>query len=390
MPESIRLSSHGSLTEERLLQSAVKLFSAKWYGMVSVAEICRDAGLSNGVFYRYFKNKEELCKTILGATLARIEDALQGVGQGSVSEKLARFTRILIDFSAVHPDLIAVFREGQYSFIEYEQSLEALYRRGLSDVFGSDIGEVETSFALGGIRFCAIRRGLQHLPIDPESVLAIVRGGFFPGLDADESKVFSPPEQFLPVLCEEKAKDRLLLAGKRLFGDKSFAETNIHQITDAAGLAVGTFYTYFPSKEAFYAELVRLIGHDVRFFISSNLTGNLNRLEREMRGLWLFLRYLQIDKYCYPIVRQAEFIMPDTALSYYDGFLQGYGKRPLSGDGLAPGIDERTAAEYLLGIGHYLGIQFMIANDAGNADDAREDIRIVGNCMKKGFSDLLR
>ena len=37
-------------TEERLVAAAVGLFSRKWYGTVSVAEICRAAGLSNGVF----------------------------------------------------------------------------------------------------------------------------------------------------------------------------------------------------------------------------------------------------------------------------------------------------------------------------------------------------
>ncbi|HEX7579510.1 MAG TPA: helix-turn-helix domain-containing protein, partial [Thermoanaerobaculia bacterium] len=37
---------------ERLLAAAVGLFAKKWYGTVSVAEICLAAGLSNGVFYR--------------------------------------------------------------------------------------------------------------------------------------------------------------------------------------------------------------------------------------------------------------------------------------------------------------------------------------------------
>jgi len=44
-------------TEDRLVAAAVGLFSRKWYGTVSVAEICRAAGLSNGVFYRYFDGK---------------------------------------------------------------------------------------------------------------------------------------------------------------------------------------------------------------------------------------------------------------------------------------------------------------------------------------------
>jgi len=52
-------------TEDRLVQSAVELFSHKWYGTVSVAAICRRAGLSNGVFYRYLDGKEALFRRIL-------------------------------------------------------------------------------------------------------------------------------------------------------------------------------------------------------------------------------------------------------------------------------------------------------------------------------------
>ena len=43
----------------KLLESARDLFSEKWYESVSVAEICRNAGLSNGTFYKNFKTKKK-------------------------------------------------------------------------------------------------------------------------------------------------------------------------------------------------------------------------------------------------------------------------------------------------------------------------------------------
>lgn len=49
-------------TRKKLLNTALILFSENWYETVSVAEICRRAELSNGIFYKYFKNKEELFK----------------------------------------------------------------------------------------------------------------------------------------------------------------------------------------------------------------------------------------------------------------------------------------------------------------------------------------
>jgi len=47
-------------TLPRLQSAGLGLFSEQWYEIVSVAEICRRAGVSNGAFYRYFPGKEEL------------------------------------------------------------------------------------------------------------------------------------------------------------------------------------------------------------------------------------------------------------------------------------------------------------------------------------------
>lgn len=374
-------------TKERLQKSAVALFAKKWYGTVSVAEICRAASLSNGVFYRYFDGKEELFKGILASTHELIAQTISSIDSGGEEGRLAAFVSALIHFSADHPDLISVFREGQYRFIEYERKLEELYQRGLGRALGTEVGVSENVFALGGIRFCAVRAALQGMRIDEASVLSIVENGLFPGLRAMSEKVFAGPVNPLPMGLEEKSYDSLLRAGKRLFGEKGYFETNIHEITDAADLSVGAFYTHFPSKDDFYAELIRRAGHDVRRFIASNLPEGLNRLEREMRGLWLFALYLQSDKDCYNIVREAEFVLPDEVRAYYGAFIDGYRKHPLSGEGLAEGLDESTAIEFILGINHYLGIESAFADSVGNL---RAKVEAIGHYLSTGFSETLR
>ena len=42
---------------------------------------------------------------------------------------------------------------------------------------------------------------------------------------------------------------------KELFSRKGFKETNISEITKRAGMAVGTFYSYYPSKEKLFMEI---------------------------------------------------------------------------------------------------------------------------------------
>jgi AcrR family transcriptional regulator len=382
-----RLSTDGKDTKERLIRSAVSLFSRKWYGIVSVAEICRESGLSNGVFYRYFTGKEELFRSILEVTQDMIADTIAGIEARSRDERVAGFVEVITRFSAEHPDLIAVFREGQYRFIEYERKLEEIYTRGLSRAMGLEIGMPENIFALGGIRFCAIRSALQGVKLDEASVHAIVRGGLFPGLTASTEGVFAGPVNPLPLEIAEGSRACLLQAGKRHFGEKGFFETNIHEITDAAGLSVGAFYTHFESKTAFYAELIKRAGHDLRRFISTNLPAGLNRLEREMRGLWLFALYLQSDKDCYNIVREAEFVLSSEVRAYYGAFVEGYRKRPLSGDGLAEGLDEATAIEFLLGVNHYFGIESAFTDSPGNI---KAKVEAIGTYLSRGFSALLK
>jgi AcrR family transcriptional regulator len=377
---------------ERLRTAAVELFSKKWYGTVSVAEMCRAAGLSNGVFYRYYDDKEALFKVILGRILDQVREALERVDGETPRERLRSYAEAIVRFSEEHADLVSVFREGQYRYFEYERRLVAIYMRSLGAALGREIGLAEYLFALGGLRFCAINWAFNAAPVQLEAVCGILTDGLFRGLDFDPDKVFGGTATPLPVALEEGASERLLRSGRRLFGDKGFFETNVHEVTDGAQLSVGAFYTYFDSKEAFYGELIAKVGHDARAFIAGNLAAPgaapLNALEFELRGLWLWLIYLSIDKYCYNIVREAEFVLPAAVRDYYAAFAAGYRKRParLRVTSAAPGVDEGTAIEYLMGLAHYFGME--TAFD-GSPVDARVLVETIGRYLARGLSEFL-
>lgn len=382
-----------SSTEERILETAIDLFSRKWYGTVSIAEICRTAGLSNGVFYRYFDNKEAIFRLILEQVLDLIKFQVEAIPRDKprTVATLRRFATAIMAIPEHRKDMISIFREGQYRFLEYERRLVTIYTRGLSATLGREAGLAEYLFAFGGMRFCAIRRSLQGVPSDTGSVLQILEHGLFGGMGFDTANVFGGSATPLPMILNEDAQTRLLKAGKKLFGEKGYFSTNIHEITDAAGLSVGAFYVYFESKETFYASLIDLVGKEVRSFIASNLvTGpagsRLNRLERELRGLWLFLAYLSIDRYCYPIVREAEFVLPDAVRDYYESFVTGYRKNPEGNTAPGSGLDEATAINYLLGIAHYTGIEMIFENSSSNI---RTVVETLGSYLSKGFSMIL-
>jgi AcrR family transcriptional regulator len=50
-------------------------------------------------------------------------------------------------------------------------------------------------------------------------------------------------------------KAEILRCGKELFSTKGFKDTSVSDITKLAGLATGTFYLYYPSKDALFMEI---------------------------------------------------------------------------------------------------------------------------------------
>ena len=50
-------------------------------------------------------------------------------------------------------------------------------------------------------------------------------------------------------------KTEILRCGKILFTEQGFKKTNVSQITEMAGVATGTFYLYYPSKESLFMEI---------------------------------------------------------------------------------------------------------------------------------------
>ncbi len=374
-------------TQAKLLSTATALFAARWYSSVSIAEICREAGLSNGVFYRYYQNKEALVLSILEDVIDQIARALEGIGGDSIHDQLKSMSDIIVHFSAEHPDQITVFREGQYRYYEYERRLTAMYRKVLSKVLGRPASVSEYLVAIGGPRFAAVRAALQGSNVSSAALADIMANGAFPGLDWDGDRVFgltiAPPT----ISLGDSSRERLVKAGKRLFGERGFHAVNIHEITDAANLSVGTFYKYFESKESFFQEQITAVGHEIRKFISMNMASGLNRLEEEMQGIFLFGVYLSLDPWCYNIAREGEFVAAKTVRDYYAAFRRGYLKKGAAGfdpDRLAadPGYLD-SAIELLMGISHYYGMEVAFDESPHNA---RAIVEGIGDYLRFGLT----
>jgi TetR/AcrR family transcriptional regulator, transcriptional repressor for nem operon len=67
----------------------------------------------------------------------------------------------------------------------------------------------------------------------------------------------------MPRPPNPKVRENLLAAGLDLIHARGFAASGVKDITDAAGVPKGSFYAYFPSKEAFAAAILEYYWADI-------------------------------------------------------------------------------------------------------------------------------
>jgi AcrR family transcriptional regulator len=92
---------------ERILQSALSLFSEKGYDATSVREICEASGITKPTLYHFYGSKEGVYRTLVDGTLERVrEDMARAIeGEGSLREGLRRLTLTYFEAARGEPDL---------------------------------------------------------------------------------------------------------------------------------------------------------------------------------------------------------------------------------------------------------------------------------------------
>ena len=115
-----------------------------------------------------------------------------------------------------------------------------------------------------------------------------------------------------------KTKRKLLDAAALEFGEKGFHEASITGITQRAGTALGSFYTYFDSKDELFSALVRDMSARVKSHAASAMTEWQDALEREKLALEAFMTFAREHKEIYRIIDEAEFVDPASYRAHYE------------------------------------------------------------------------
>ncbi len=171
-----------------------------------------------------------------------------------------------------------------------------------------------------------------------------------------------------------KTRQRILDAAEAEFGEKGFHEGSIAGITQRAGVALGTFYTYFESKEEIFQALVAYMSRRIREWIGKRVAGAADRLTAERQGIEAYVEFARQHKGIYRIVSEAEFVAPDAYREHYEGFARAYRRnleRAARKGELREG-DYEAWAWAIMGSAVFMGMRFVIMDESRSPSEVAD------------------
>ncbi len=144
-----KLTKRGSKRREQILEAAYRLFTEDGYHGTTVGDICDEIGVGKGVFYWYFRSKEELFRELLRDCLLRLRRAQQSAIEGvdPPLERLERGIRASIDFYRNSPGYVSLIRTAA----RYEE-FSGMLNEGQETVVADTAVHIKEGMAAGAIR----------------------------------------------------------------------------------------------------------------------------------------------------------------------------------------------------------------------------------------------
>lgn len=167
-----------------------------------------------------------------------------------------------------------------------------------------------------------------------------------------------------------KTLRKLLDAAAIEFGEKGFHEASITGITRRAGTALGSFYTYFDSKDEIFRALVSDMSEKVRLAAGQALTGASGALTIERLALGAFLTFAREHKEIYRIIDEAEFVDPQNYRRHYESSAARILERLRKGGaaGELRGDLEEAHAWAIMGMNVFLGLRYCVWGDDASVE----------------------
>ena len=243
-------------TKKRILAAAEELLSQKGAAATTISEIAKKAKVVDSHAYQYFKGKEALVFSIaekrLKATLSNYKEQLAGIQDPR--SKLSKFIWYGLRYNDTHQDYVRNLVFDYRSNLEfYKSPAYKLIRKhaaicGAILKEGAEKGQFRDDINLHLIReiiygtidaqsmSCVLTKEIEKTTDDWEEIIAII------------FRMLEPN----PLTRNKSKQNKIIEAAEQMFAEFGFDKAKISQIAMRAGVAEGSIYDYFKSKEGIF------------------------------------------------------------------------------------------------------------------------------------------
>ncbi len=383
----------GRRAEKRalILNAAEEVMSEKGLADSSISEIARRAGVKDSIIYQHFKGKEDLLFSIacerMKDVLSLLREHLQAIQDAE--SRLRKMVWFHLNYNDTHPGYARLlllecrsckdfYSSEAYQLIrEYSSILYDILKQGVEDgVFRADINlYVVRGIILGGLDMetlgCLAAGEAENSVCDFETLAAMIHLMIAP---------------LLPAGSEDKTDkaQAILNAALKVFAEKGFSKTKISEIAELAGVADGTVYEYFESKEDLLLSIPvrryeRYLENLSGAFEITNPARKLRRLIMyhflsfltDRSFLKVFLLELQLRKHFYGSKAFESF-------KKYYGIIENVVSEGMGSGVFRPEVNPRVFRNMFLGAFSHMALRWLILKPRAETDMLEEINQVAG------------
>ena len=187
----------------------------------------------------------------------------------------------------------------------------------------------------------------------------------------------------------ERTRRAILDAAAIEFGEKGFHEGSISGITRRAGVALGSFYTYFDTKDDVFRALVSDMSAQVRDYVTPRIQAAPDQLAAEKEGLLSFLEFAREHKEIYRIIDEAEFVDAASYRRHYESTVARITGRLQAGAarGEVRADVNEIHAWAVVGMNVFLGLRYGVWDESLPPDDIAS---VANDMLANGLKPQLK
>jgi TetR/AcrR family transcriptional regulator len=191
--------------QDRIINAAIKEFAQKGYDSASTNEMVKEAGISKGLLFHYFKNKKQLFFFLFDYCYNLVADEFYkkvDLSERDVFKRIRQAVHIKMDLQTQYPDILTFIQEA---FMQDSPEIKDEFEKKKQELNAVNIGIIYDGIDLSKFRD----------DVDVQKILKVISWTFekmsdeelhkakmVPGHKIDYEKVFLEAEEYFEIFIK--------------------------------------------------------------------------------------------------------------------------------------------------------------------------------------------